>query len=186
MWHALYAAAVVLLSWLLMQAVHEFGHVLAAGLTGATVERVVLHPLTISRTDVINERWPLVVVWGGPIVGAIVPIVMGAMVRRQSAVAKHAVGFFAGFCLIANGAYLAYGSFDGIGDAGELVSLGTPKWALWLFGTITIPSGFVVWHRLGRRLGFGEASLLIRRHHVIAAGLVAIVVMIVEIGFSPR
>ena len=38
-------------SWLGMQAVHESGHVIGAWMTGGRVERVVLHPLTISRTD---------------------------------------------------------------------------------------------------------------------------------------
>ena len=38
-------------SWLGMQAVHEAGHVLGARVTGGRVERIVLYPLTISRTD---------------------------------------------------------------------------------------------------------------------------------------
>ena len=41
----------VLASWLGMQAVHEAGHVLGACMTGGRVSQVVLHPLTISRTD---------------------------------------------------------------------------------------------------------------------------------------
>src|SRR5207249_4106234 len=39
------------LCWLGMMAVHEFGHVLGLWCIGGTVARVVLHPLTISRTD---------------------------------------------------------------------------------------------------------------------------------------
>ena len=56
----------VLGSWLLMQAVHESGHVLGASLTGGRVGRVVLYPLTISRTDLIDNPSPLIVVWAGP------------------------------------------------------------------------------------------------------------------------
>ena len=48
-------------SWLAMQAVHELGHVLGAALTGSRVECVVLHPLTISRTDVVYGTSPLLV-----------------------------------------------------------------------------------------------------------------------------
>ena len=59
----------VLLSWLWMMAVHEFGHVLHAWLSGGTVAKGVLHPLTISRTDVAPDPQPLFVVWGGPIWG---------------------------------------------------------------------------------------------------------------------
>jgi hypothetical protein len=52
-------------SWLGMQAVHESGHVLGAWLTGGQVARVVLNPLTISRTDVRENPKPLIVVWAG-------------------------------------------------------------------------------------------------------------------------
>jgi hypothetical protein len=48
-------------SWLLMQAVHESGHVLGARLGGGTVAQVVLHPLTISRTDLAANPHPLLV-----------------------------------------------------------------------------------------------------------------------------
>jgi hypothetical protein len=186
MTRALYAAAIGWLSWLLMQAVHELGHVLAAGITGATVERVVLHPLTISRTDVAGERFPLMIVWGGPVVGILVPLTAWWMVRQRPTVTAHAAGFFAGFCLIANGAYLAYGSFDGIGDAGELLSLGIPRWVMWLFGAVTIPAGFAIWHRLGNRLGFGEPTLSIRRRHVLIAWLIVTGVVIAEAALSLR
>ena len=54
-------AALLVASWFLMQAVHELGHVLAAWLTGGAVQRVVLSPLEISRTDVMPNPRPLVV-----------------------------------------------------------------------------------------------------------------------------
>src|SRR5208337_624939 len=57
------------LCWMAMMAVHELGHVVAAVATGGKVEKVVLHPLMISRTDVSPNPSPLIVVWAGPIVG---------------------------------------------------------------------------------------------------------------------
>lgn len=63
------------LCWLGMQVVHEVGHILAAWDGGERVERVVLQPLTISRTDASHDRHPLLVVWGGPLVGVILPLV---------------------------------------------------------------------------------------------------------------
>ena len=66
--------------------------------------------------------------------------------------------FFAGFCLIANGAYIAFGSFDRIGDCGEMLRYGSRTWQLWLFGAITIPTGFWLWHRQGIHFGFGSAN----------------------------
>lgn len=49
-------------SWLAMQVVHEFGHVLVARLTGGEVLRVALHPLIVSRTDLGENPHPLAVV----------------------------------------------------------------------------------------------------------------------------
>jgi hypothetical protein len=61
-------------SWLAMQVVHEAGHVLGAAVSGGTVHQVVLHPSTLSRTDVFPNPHPLVVVWAGPVVGAMLPL----------------------------------------------------------------------------------------------------------------
>ncbi len=60
-------ASTLSLSWLGMQVVHEAGHVLLAWTSGETVHRVVLHPLTISRTDASHDRHPPLVAWGGPL-----------------------------------------------------------------------------------------------------------------------
>ena len=70
-------------SWLAMQAVHELGHVLGAVATGGQVTKVVLHPCTISRTDVHPNPHPLLVVWAGPVVGAALPLLAFLVARRQ-------------------------------------------------------------------------------------------------------
>jgi hypothetical protein len=57
-------------SWLGMQLVHELGHVMAAYATGGSVERVVLHPLELSRTDLARNPRPLAVASAGPLGGA--------------------------------------------------------------------------------------------------------------------
>ena len=61
-------------SWLGMMVVHEAGHVLHLRLSGGTVEKVVLHPLAISRTDPGENPHPLVVAWGGPVWGCLIPL----------------------------------------------------------------------------------------------------------------
>lgn len=153
-------AAVIYLSWLAMQAIHELGHVIAATLTGGAVVRVVLGPVAISRTDVSPNPAPLVVAWGGPIVGVAIPILLAAAVRfhRQTAAndlpsssdlrarATNLADFFAGFCLIANGVYIGIGSFDGIGDAGDLLRHGAPFWLLIIFGLAATTGGLFLWH----------------------------------------
>ena len=68
-------------SWLVMMVVHELGHIVGAFCTGAIVEKVVLHPLAISRTDVGHNPHPLVVIWSGPILGSLLPLVMLLIVK---------------------------------------------------------------------------------------------------------
>ena len=146
-------ASTLALSWFGMMAVHESGHVLTAWLTGATVVRVVLYPLTISRTDLGENPHPLIVVWGGPMFGVVVPLLAWIIARMPI---WYLFRFFAGFCLIANGAYLGIGSFDAVGDAGDLLRHGSPAWQLWLFGALCVPAGLLLWHGLGRHFGLGE------------------------------
>jgi hypothetical protein len=65
--------------------------------------------------------------------------------------------FFAGFCLVANGAYIAFGSIDRVGDCGEMLRHGSRPWQLWLFGALTMPAGLWLWHGQGPHFGLGEA-----------------------------
>ena len=150
------------LAWLLMQVVHECGHALFGWLTGGDVSRVVLHPLTISRTDLDANPHPLLVCWAGPLFGSIAPILLWLVARATKWSGEFWLRFFAGFCLIANGAYLAVGSFDRIGDAGDLLKHGSPIWMLWLFGAITISAGLQLWHGLGASFGLGSRATPIR------------------------
>jgi hypothetical protein len=118
-------ALLLFASWMLMQAVHEFGHVLGAWVSGGKVTEVVLNPLTISRTDVRPNPHPLVVVWAGPIVGIVLPILVWIAARLVRFRYAKLAQFFAGFCLIANGAYIGGGSFARVGDCGEMLRNGS-------------------------------------------------------------
>lgn len=150
--------ATLLGSWLGMQAVHECGHVLGAWLTGGRVARVVLYPLTFSRTDLADNPRPRAVAWAGPMVGATVPLLLWAMAGVARWPGAFVLRFFAGFCLLANGLYIAVGSLDRVGDCRELLQHGARPWELWLFGVLTAPLGLWLWHGLGRRFGLGPAS----------------------------
>lgn len=136
-------------SWFLMMAVHEAGHILAAWGTGGIVQEIKLRPLAISRTDIHPNPSRLLVVWSGPVVGALLPLLaLGIAPMKHPAILRHAM-FFAGFCLIANGTYIAAGSFDQVGDCKVMLQEGSPQWTLLLFGAITVPAGFWHWHRMG-------------------------------------
>jgi hypothetical protein len=174
----------VLGSWLGMQAAHELGHVVGAWLTGGQVARVVLYPLTISRTDFARNPSPLVVVWAGPVIGVVLPLALwgGAVCLRCPEV--YLPRFFAGFCLLANGAYIGGGSFYRVGDAGEMLRHGSPSWLLWSFGALTVPLGLCLWHQQGRYFGFGQTTGRVNSRPAFAslAGFVALILLGLVVG----
>src|SRR5439155_18245219 len=102
----------IAVSWLCMMAVHELGHIAAAKATGGAVRRVVFHPLTFSRTDVDHNRAPLTVAWCGPIVGVLFPVFLMSVAASLRMRNSYLLVFFAGFCLLANGAYIGFGAID--------------------------------------------------------------------------
>jgi hypothetical protein len=148
----------VLASWLAMQAIHELGHVLAAQATKGKVAQVVLHPLTISRTDLSENPHPLFVAWAGPIFGVIAPMVLWAIFAQFNSRFAFVLRFFAAFCLVSNGLYIGLGSFAEVGDCREMLKHGSERWQLWLFGLLTTPIGFWLWHGQGNHFGFGSAT----------------------------
>lgn len=150
-------ASTLLGSWLGMQAVHELGHVGGAWLTGGKVKQVVLHPLTISRTDLAENPMPLAVVWAGPLVGAVLPLILWLVIAAVKMPGSFVLRFFAGFCLIANGLYISLGSFGRIGDCGEMLHHGSAIWQLWLFGLFSVPAGVWLWHGQGAEFGLGKS-----------------------------
>ena len=174
------------LCWLAMMAVHEFGHVTWAVATGGTVERVVLHPLTISRTDLSHNPRPLLVAWGGPGVGVVLPLglLLAAKLRRFKW--TYLLQFFAGFCLIANGAYIGVGSFGKIGDAGDLLRHGGPMWPLWLFGAACVPLGLYLWNGLGPQFGLGAAAGKVDHRAAYASCGLLVMMLILEVTLSLR
>ncbi|HEV3443050.1 MAG TPA: hypothetical protein VG099_00340 [Gemmataceae bacterium] len=148
----------VALSWLGMQVVHELGHVAGAWLTGGVVAKVVLHPLTISYTTLSANPHPLFTVWAGPVLGSALPLVIWGVAWACNVPGTYLLRFFAGFCLIANGAYIGAGSFGRIGDAGVMLANGAALWQLWAFGLATVPAGLWLWHRQGKYFGLGKAA----------------------------
>jgi hypothetical protein len=172
-----YALLVVAISWLAMQWCHELGHLLGAILTGGTIRRLVLDPLTISSTEVIPNPSPGIVVWAGPVVGVLLPLLISAVLPKTSR-ARTLGLFFAGFCLIANGAYIGVGAFEEIGDCLEMARTGTPLFAMVLFGCIATIAGLAVWHRLGSIGDLFRHDHVVNRHELLFAGLIFVVLFL--------
>jgi hypothetical protein len=176
--------SILCLSWLGMIIVHEFGHVVMAWAGGERVSKVILHPLVISRTDTSHEKHPLLVTWGGAVLGSLVPVSVWVLVKAFRLRFVYLFQFFAGFCLIANGCYLGVGSFLAVGDAGDLVRYGCPRWLMLLFGLVCVPIGLFLWNGLGPHFGLGEAGGKV--DHIAALVTLALVLMVVIVEVLAR
>lgn len=167
-------------SWLAMQAVHEFGHILHAWLSGGRVTRVILYPVEISRTDVSPNPHAQFVAWGGPVWGSVFPMAFFGTIRLLKQPRAWLAKFFAGFCLIANGGYLLGGSVYPAGDADVLLQEGAPSVALAAFGIVAAVGGLWIWNGLGTYFGLGKKAVPIDRRAAIGVALAAVVLAGVE------
>jgi hypothetical protein len=92
-----------------------------------------------------------VVAWGGPLGGVLIPLAILFLSRFTLPGAARAAAVFAGFCLVANGAYIGLGPFMTAGDGHDLLRHGAPRWTLLLFGGTALSAGLYLWHRAGVR-----------------------------------
>ena len=142
-------SVVVILSWYGMMAIHEAGHCFGALATGAKIDAVQIPIAGFSRTDFSESRSPLLVVWAGPLLGAVMPALLLALLGVVTRRIKHVLLFFVGFCLLANGAYIGLGAFSGAGDCRQLARSGCPTWLMAAFGIASSGSGLLAWHKMG-------------------------------------
>lgn len=146
------------LCWLLLQTVHELGHILACWVTGGTLRQVVLHPLELSRTELSSNPHPLIVAWSGALFGSLAPVLSWLAARRFfPPVAPH-LRFLAGFCLAGNGIYYIVGTLDPGADPGDVMRYGGPPVLNYLFGITALAAGLALWNRLAPELGFGPGA----------------------------
>ncbi len=151
--------ATAVFSWYGMMAVHESGHVLGAWASGGEVERVVLQPLSFSRTDLSRNPHPAFVAWAGLVWGAAFPVILWMAALGCRVRWAFLLRYFAGFCLITNGAYLASAMAIPAGDTADLLRHGVPVWLMTVVGIPTVAAGLVLWHGLGREFGFRRQTL---------------------------
>ncbi len=169
-----------------MMVVHEFGHVLHAWTSGGTVIKVVLHPLAISRTDVQPNPDPAWVIWGGPVWGVLIPLILWSLSVRFHWSVTFLLRFFAGFCFITNGLYLGLAVVDPVGDAAELLKLETPVWLLGMYGVVTVPIGFYLWNGQATEFGFGKNPQSINSKITTGLFILTVVIMVLEFNWSER
>lgn len=182
-------------SWYGMMLVHELGHVLAALATGSKVDAVRVPFLGLSQTEIAVYKHPVVVIAMGPVVGVVLPLLAWGVVRTRSLAGRFGPApvvlarFFAGFCLVANGGYLASGLVSAVGDVADLAALGVPMWLVGGIGLAAAGVGLAVWNGLGAAFGLGVRGQNLPRGSLFTVVVVcnlAVLVMVVSINLLSR
>jgi hypothetical protein len=130
--------ALVLASWGVMTVTHELGHLVAGWVIGAKLVDYDLSPWRLPYSIHQPDPHPRVTIWGGPIFGVLVPLLIAAVIPNR------ATRFIANFCLIANGMYLAVSAFssDPHLDTLRLLRAGERPWVIALYCLVTIGIGY--------------------------------------------
>ena len=177
-WQVVLIVATLAFCWLAMMIVHEAGHVLHALGAGGGIRKVVLCPWALSRTDVSPNPAPCWIAWGGAVWGVGIPIAIWLAVRRAVPLYEYLAAFFAGFCCVANGAYMGAGALVGAGDAADLASHGAARWPLYVYGIAAVAAGLRFWHGLGPHFGLGASRGRVnRRAACLMVGAAAAIVL---------
>jgi len=112
--------------------------------------------------------------------------VFATVIPRHYSLLRNVAKFFAGFCLFANGTYIAIGSFEGVGDCREMLRSGTPVWAMIAFGAVAIPAELYQWHRLGTLRNFFYDHSTISQTVAFTVFGILVVIALAGYAFLPR
>ncbi len=125
-------------AWCVMTVTHESGHILCGWAAGGTLREAAIAPWNLPHSHFDPDPLPLVTLWGGPILGVLVPLAIAIILRRGWC------WFIAYFCLIANGSYLAIAWYTGerFLDTPKLLHHGAPPTTIAAYCVITILVGY--------------------------------------------
>ena len=117
---------------------HELGHLLVGWAGGGELQEAELRPWRLPHSRFAPDPHPLATLWGGPVLGIALPVVLAAMIRAEWA------WFIASFCVLANGVYLtlAWLSGDRWLDTPRLLAEGASKRSIASYSVIAIALGY--------------------------------------------
>jgi hypothetical protein len=163
--------ALGLVAWCCMTVVHELGHIVGGYISGAKLLSAELRPWKIPFSFFEPDPHPLVTLWSGPVLGALVPFLVALLLPflraltpdpspgrpgegrrlrpRRLVIRDSPLKFVADFCILANGCYLAVAWFTGDHhlDTARLLQAGShPIWIL-AYCLLTIGYGYPAFRR---------------------------------------
>lgn len=143
-WFVLMLAA----AWYTMVLTHEFGHICCGWLSGGTLAAADLRPWALPWRRFKPDPHPLVTLWGGPVLGVVVPWAAASLTRHRE------MWFVSHFCTLANGVYLALAWLTGDRwlDTARLLDEGASSVAVGIYCLTTICCGYVGFRRACMRL----------------------------------
>lgn len=126
-----------------MTTTHELGHLVGGWCSGGKLQHVELRPWRLPHSHFAPDPYPLVTLWSGPLLGALSPFAMAAVLRRLWS------WFVANFCVLANGVYLALAWLSGDRwlDTPRLLAEGASPIAIAAYCAATIWIGYVRFRR---------------------------------------
>lgn len=136
-------AGLLVAGWCVMTTTHEAGHIVAGLAGGATLVAYDLRPWSLPFSLFTPDPHPLMTMWAGPMTGVLAPTGIAALIRRPW------TWFIAGFCAVANGAYLATGwlTADSWLDTTKLLEHGAWPASIVAYCALTIGWGYPVLRR---------------------------------------
>ena len=141
-------AILLAIAWCVMTFTHEAGHILVGWACGGRLVHAELAPWQLPHSHIDPDPRPLVTLWGGPILGILIPLSLASLLRYSVA------GFVATFCLLANGSYLALAWITGDRhlDTARLLEHGSSPVLIGLYCLLTIDPGYIGFRRHCARL----------------------------------
>lgn len=126
---------------------HEVGHIVAAKLSGGEILAVEIAPGKLSSTILSRNPAPSFVVWAGFLSGWLLPFLSVPFWKTQRLYLGDTFKTFAGFCVLAGGAYLAVGGNESFADTGQLIALGWNHYVLIVIGAAVAVAGYIFTRR---------------------------------------
>ncbi len=126
-----------------MTFVHELGHIACGYASGGALIDADLIPWHLPYSFFDPDPYPLVTLWGGPVLGVIVPVSIAILFRANW------IWFIANFCVLANGLYIAtaWVTGDRFLDTPKLLESGAHPVSIGLYCLLTIVTGYLGFRR---------------------------------------